>query len=121
MICVCLDNRSRSASVLLLRGDNGYSPGSWSVWASFRRLEDYPSARHQSTSLSYRRRVFIAPPWKEIYEQDRERKQDFAEAVRTYEAMLAAYSGRGYEPIQIPPASVEQRARFVLQSIGIAG
>jgi predicted ATPase len=35
--------------------------------------------------------------------------------------MLAAYSERGYELIQIPPASVEERARFVLQSIGIAG
>jgi len=88
------------------------------------RLLARPVPKHVEQAAErfrYNRQVFIAPPWKEICEQDRERKQDFAEAVRTYEAMLAAYSERGYELIQIPPASVEERARFVLQSIGIAG
>ena len=41
----------------------------------------------------YNRRVFVAPPWEEIFEQDSERKQDFAEAVRTYED-----SHRGLRP-----------------------
>jgi len=68
----------------------------------------------------YNPRVFIAPPWQEIYAQDRERKQDFEEAVRTYEAMVATYTGRGYELIQLPRTSVETRMHFVLDSIGIA-
>jgi predicted ATPase len=45
----------------------------------------------------YNRRVFVAPPWPEIFGQDRERKQDFADAVRTYELMIATYLGFGYE------------------------
>jgi predicted ATPase len=67
----------------------------------------------------YNRRVFIAPPWKKIFSQDRERKQDFDEAVRTYRAIAAAYAERGYELIKIPLSSVEERVRFVLQSVGI--
>lgn len=71
-----------------------------------------------ATRFRYNRRVFIAPPWEEIYRQDRERKQDFAEAVRTYEVMLAAYGEYGYELIELPKASVERRMQFILQKIG---
>ncbi len=72
-------------------------------------------------TFRYHRRVFIAPPWKEIYEHDRERKQSFDEAVRTYEAIAAAYARYGYELIEIPRVSAEKRAGFVLESVGLAG
>jgi predicted ATPase len=68
-------------------------------------------------SFRYYPRVFIAPPWEEIYEQDRERKQDFSEAVRTFEAMVTAYSANGYELLEIPRSAVEQRVAFILSSI----
>lgn len=68
--------------------------------------------------IRYNRRVFIMPPWKEIYRQDGERKQDFQTAVQTYEAMLTAYSNQGYELITVPQSPVEQRVRFVLDLIG---
>ena len=56
----------------------------------------------------------------EIFAQDRERKQDFAEAVRTYDAMVATYSRLGYELSELPRASVEARVGFVLAQAGIA-
>lgn len=65
----------------------------------------------------YHRRVFIAPPWLEIYAQDAERKQDFDEAQRTYDAMVETYSGLGYELVELPRASVDERVRFVVNSI----
>lgn len=67
----------------------------------------------------YNRRVFIAPPWEEIFHHDEERKQDFAEAVRTYEAMVATYSVLGYELVEIPKTSVEERVEFVIEKAGI--
>jgi predicted ATPase len=66
----------------------------------------------------YNRRVFVAPPWPEIYTQDAERKQMPEEAVRTYEALVVAYSSRGYELVSLPLVSVEERVRFVLDHIG---
>lgn len=61
----------------------------------------------------YQPRVFIAPPWREIFAADAERKQDFAEAQATYQAMVAVYSGLGYELVTLPLASVAERVRFV--------
>ena len=58
--------------------------------------------------------VFIAPPWKEIYTQDSERKQDWAEAVRTYDAMVAGYQHYGYALVEVPRLSVSDRADFIL-------
>ncbi|HJT01686.1 MAG TPA: AAA family ATPase [Terriglobales bacterium] len=86
------------------------------------RLRGRPVSRHMEQAAAwfrYNRRVFIAPPWKEIFAQDCERKQDFDEAVRTYEAMVAAYTERGYELAELPRVSVEDRMRFLLQNIGI--
>jgi len=65
----------------------------------------------------YARIVFFAPAWKEIYAVDNERRQDFAEAVRTSELMLSVYAECGYEIISLPLEDVEQRAEFVLRHL----
>jgi predicted ATPase len=62
----------------------------------------------------YHRKVFLAPPWQEIFQNDNERKQDFDEAVRTYEAMIQSYTAQGYELVELSRASVDDRADFVL-------
>ena len=66
----------------------------------------------------YHPRVFMAPPWKEIFGRDAERKQSFGEAQATNEAMVETYSGLGYELVQLPFEPVEERVRFVLAVIG---
>nr|WP_088509278.1 AAA family ATPase [Burkholderia ubonensis] len=65
----------------------------------------------------YHRRVFIAPPWPDIYTQDAERRQDFGEAVRTYDAMVECYASYDYRLIELPRASVTARVRFVLDAL----
>lgn len=62
--------------------------------------------------------VFAAPPWREIFHQDQERKQHFEEALKTYEVM-SIYKEFGYELIEVPRAPVEDRVRFVLKATGI--
>jgi predicted ATPase len=86
------------------------------------RLMKLPTPNHvhkAAEMFRYNRRVFIAPPWKEIYGRDRERKQDFEEAMRTYEAMVTAYTEVGYELVELPRVSVEKWMRFVLDAMGI--
>ncbi|MEV0279721.1 AAA family ATPase [Streptomyces sp. NPDC050610] len=85
------------------------------------RLEGLPVPPHVHAAAQrfrYHRRVFIAPPWPEIYVQDDERKQSFETARRTHEAMAAAYTAYGYELVPLPRASVEERVRFVTEEIG---
>ncbi|MEJ1970718.1 MAG: AAA family ATPase [Rhizomicrobium sp.] len=61
--------------------------------------------------------VFAAPPWREIFVTDAERKQDFAEAIETYEMCTQSYRDFGYRVVDLPPESVEARADFVLGRI----
>lgn len=75
--------------------------------------------RKAAEQFRYNRRVFIASPWPKIFCQDRERKQDFNEAVRTYDALAATYAEYDYELIELPRTSVEERVRFVLHHAGV--
>lgn len=62
----------------------------------------------------YRRTVFILPPWAEIYKNDNQRTQTFAEAVKTYVILYRTYLECGYDPIEIRKGPVEQRAAQIL-------
>jgi predicted ATPase len=91
--------------------------------AGYLRLSGLPVPAHVETAartLRYNRKVFILPPWPEIFGQDTERKQDFAEAVRTYDAMVEAYTAFGYDLLTVPCMSVEDRRRFVLDTAELA-
>ncbi|HEX7783174.1 MAG TPA: AAA family ATPase [Afipia sp.] len=72
-----------------------------------------PHVERAADLFRYQRRVFIARPWREIFGQDAERKQDFAEAQATYEAMVTVYADLGYELVSLPLAPVAERVRFV--------
>ena len=67
--------------------------------------------------LRYNKRVFIAPPWREIFGNDEERRQSWSVAVRTYEIMVETYSDFGYELVEVPRAPVEERVEFVMGEI----
>jgi predicted ATPase len=85
------------------------------------RLTGLPIPSHVERAAQifrYSRRVFLAPPWPEIFAGDAERKQSFAEAEATCKVMAETYKGLGYELISLPLGSVEERARFVLTVIG---
>jgi predicted ATPase len=79
---------------------------------------DVPAhVRAAIAAFRYHPVVFLAPPWREIYTTDTERKQSFAEAERTCEAMAAAYTEAGYELTQLPFVPLTERLRFVLEII----
>jgi predicted ATPase len=61
--------------------------------------------------------VFVAPPWREIYAHDEERKQSWETAVRTYDVMVAAYTDAGYDLVELPRVRVEERLAFVLARV----
>lgn len=65
----------------------------------------------------YNKSVFILPPWQEIYETDNERKQNWKEAVLTFEKMRKTYKNYGYEAIEVPKTTVRERADFILKYI----
>lgn len=67
------------------------------------------------------RRVFLAPPWQEIFHNDVERRHSFGHAAASYGPLRAAYEGLGYRIVDLPKASVASRADFVEGLIESAG
>ncbi|HEU4723718.1 MAG TPA: AAA family ATPase [Candidatus Eisenbacteria bacterium] len=72
-----------------------------------RHLADFP----------YHRRVFVPPPWEAIYRTDEERDQTFPEALRVHDTICGWYARCGYEIVEIPRASVDERCAFVLRTL----
>jgi predicted ATPase len=76
-----------------------------------------PHIEKAAFTFRYHRRVFLAPPWPEIFTQDKERKQSFEEAEATYNSMVKVYSELGYELQIIPTGLVEERVQYVLENL----
>ena len=74
--------------------------------------------RDAAKTCRYNRDVFVFPPWCEIYANDAERKQDFQEAIDTFNVIVEALPEFGYRAIEVPHASVALRVRFILDHIG---
>lgn len=68
-------------------------------------------------SHRYHRRVFLTPPWPEIYVNDPERRHGIDAAIAEYVRLLQAYPSLGYEPLLVPKAGVAERADFVLSAL----
>ncbi len=76
----------------------------------------YPTT-FEAISRSYRYdKIFILPPWKDIYTSDNERLETFQEAEELHLHLSATYKKFGYEPIMVPKASIAERTAFVLEN-----
>jgi predicted ATPase len=77
------------------------------------RLGEVPPAAAAAARLYRYGRVFLLPPWGELFANDPERTHAFDEAVAEYESLLRAFPSHGYDPVLVPHASVAARADFV--------
>ncbi|MBL8771809.1 MAG: AAA family ATPase [Phenylobacterium sp.] len=73
-----------------------------------------PALLKALASRRYNSRVFVFPPWREIYAPDAERRQDWSEMEAVFERIVRTLPDLGYAPVIVPKASVEDRAAFVL-------
>jgi len=65
----------------------------------------------------YYEKVFITPPWKEIYVNDNERKEDFESTIEIHQCMINAYESFNYKVIIVPKMSINDRLNFILKEI----
>ena len=100
----------------------------WPGWVFFDRglidassaLQDLtgePALQHLGAQHRYHRRVFLAPPWPEIYVTDTERRHGFEATLAEFERLERLYPTLNYEVIMLPKAPVRERADFVLAAI----
>lgn len=68
-------------------------------------------------SERYNRKVFVAPPWPEIYINDEERRHDLYQAIAEYERLIAAFEFLKYDVEILPKVGVAKRADIVLDRL----
>lgn len=65
----------------------------------------------------YNTKVFITPPWENIYQKDAERMESFKESERIHKQLVKSYENFGYKLIMVPKLSVSERVEFILSQI----
>ncbi len=63
--------------------------------------------------------VFILPPWELIYKSDNERFETFEEAVKIHTALENIYKKLGYNLIDVPFNTIENRTDFILNTLNM--
>jgi predicted ATPase len=84
---------------------------------ALQHLTREPALEQFGQAHRYHRRVFLAPPWPELYMIDRERRHTPALAVAEYYRLLKAYPSLGYQVSVLPRVGVVKRANFVLRTL----
>ncbi|WP_445722101.1 AAA family ATPase [Flavobacterium sp.] len=79
--------------------------------------DSYPDSFHKACSEYKYSKIFILPPWKDIYVSDKERYESYEQAILIQDHLKETYSSFGYELIEIPKDTVENRVNFVLQNL----
>lgn len=62
-------------------------------------------------------KIFLLPPWEEIYMSDSERYENFEQATTIYKHLVQTYQKYGYELIEVPKDTVDNRILYILDKI----
>ena len=63
--------------------------------------------------------MFVLAPWQEIFTSDSERYENFEQAIEIHEHLLQTYMRFGYQLIDVPFGSIENRSDFILEELNI--
>lgn len=62
-------------------------------------------------------KVFIMPPWRDIYRTDEIRYENFEQAIAIYKHIKSTYQKLNYNLLEVPVDTVSNRVKFILNSI----
>ena len=79
---------------------------------------DFPEVFLEKSKKHRYSRVFMMPPWEDIYTTDNERYESFSQSLLIYKHLREAYFAMDYEVITVPQGSVGDRVEFILESLG---
>lgn len=79
--------------------------------------DSYPTHFDLACRENIYTKIFILPPWKEIYVSDDERYENFEQAKLIHDHLTETYENYGYELIEVPKDSLDNRILFILDEI----
>ncbi len=63
----------------------------------------------------YAKKVFVTPPWSQIYKNDPIRTETFEEAKKIHQCVVEAYLDNGYELFDLPLTTLDSRIEFIFK------
>ncbi|MFA3918044.1 AAA family ATPase [Ruegeria hyattellae] len=82
------------------------------IWFDRTGTELAQTTRQQVLSLGYDRRIYLTPPWPEIFESDDDRKHGMTDALAEFEALCDRLPQYGFEMVLVPKRPVLARANW---------
>ena len=79
--------------------------------------DSYPSFFDQSCRENNYSKVFILPPWQEIYVSDEARYENFDQSKLIFEHLKETYQKYNYHLIEVPVGTVQERIAFLLNTL----
>lgn len=76
--------------------------------------DSYPSHFDLACKENKYSKIFILPPWEEIYVSDEERYENYEQAKLIFSHLKETYQKYGYNLISVPKDNVENRIAFIL-------
>lgn len=77
----------------------------------------YPKEFVEASKNHKYHKIFILPPWEEIYTCDNERYENYEQASLIHNHLIETYQSYGYHLNEVPKASLEDRIDFVLKNL----
>ena len=79
--------------------------------------DSYPATFDTACREHTYSKIFILPPWEEIYISDNERYENFEQAKLIYNHLTETYQNYGYKLIEVPKDTMDNRILFILDEI----
>ena len=87
------------------------------AFSIYKGKEISPELKQALKENHYAKKVYLTPPWRQIYQNDPVRTETFEEAEKIHRYIVETYQNFGYEVIDLPIASPEKRIEFILKSL----
>ena len=78
---------------------------------------EYPNNFIEKSETHLYTKVFMLPPWKDIYTSDNERYESFEEAVKIHYHLIKTYQKIGYQICIVPFGTIQERTNYILDAI----
>ena len=79
--------------------------------------DSYPTHFDVACRENLYTKIFILPPWEEIYVSDEARYENFEQAKLIHNHLTETYKNFGYELIEVPKDTLDNRILFILDQI----
>ncbi|HOD10683.1 MAG TPA: ATP-binding protein [Flavobacterium sp.] len=79
--------------------------------------DSYPAFFDQACHEHQYSKIFVLPPWEEIYESDEARYENFEQATLLFDHLKETYQNYNYQLIEVPTGTVEERIQFIINQL----